>query len=164
MLGNAMQRTVAALKRYKWLILATTVFGGAVGFVLSKTIRPKYQVNASVWVREKSNNTGPIQPPGLVSANLAWIDLVNSQAVLDSVVVRLALFAEPHNMRDTVVLRSMQPTDTLIPGAYELTTKGATYALARVESPRGESVNIPVEQGAVGDSVGRAIGVSWYPD
>lgn len=163
-LSNAVQRTFSALRRYKWLILATTVFGAAIGFVLSKTIKPKYQVNASVWVRENRRQTGPIEPPGLVTANLSWIDLVTSQAVLDSVVVRLALFAGPHNMRDTVVLRSMQPTDTLIPGAYELTTKGATYALARVESPRGEAVNIPVERGAVGDSVGRAIGISWYPD
>ena len=163
-LGNALHRTLSALKRYKWLILATTLFGAAIGFVLSKTIKPKYQVNASVWVRENSRQTGPIQPPGLVSANLSWVDLVSSQAVLDSVVVRLALFAQPHNMRDTVVVRSMQPTDTLVPGAYELTTKGATYSLARVESPRGEAVNIPVERGAVGDSVGRAIGIAWHPN
>jgi capsular exopolysaccharide synthesis family protein len=164
MLGNALHRTLSALKRYKWLILATTVFGGAVGFVLSKTIQPKYQVNASVWVREKGNDRGPIQPPNLVSANLGWVDLVNSQAVLDSVVVRLALFASPHNVRDTVVLRSMLPTDTLVPGSYNLAVRGGTYALTRVESPRGEPVNITVEQGVVGDSVGRAIGISWLPD
>ncbi|MGQ0642256.1 MAG: GumC family protein [Gemmatimonadaceae bacterium] len=164
MLGNALHRTLSALKRYKWMILATTLFGAAVGFILSKTIQPKYQVNASVWVREKSGNQGPIQPPGLVSANLGWVDLVNSQAVLDSVVVRLALFASPQNFRDTVVLRSILPTDTLVPGAYQLSVRGGTYALTRVESPRGDSVNITVEQGVVGDSVGRAIGISWLPD
>lgn len=163
-LGNALHRTIAALKRYKWLILATTVFGGAVGFVLSKTISPKYLVNASVWVREKSNQSGPIQPPGLVTGNLSWIDLVTSQAVLDSVAVRLALFARPRNIRDTVVVRSMQPTDTLIPGAYELSVKGNTFALTRIENPRGESVNILVERGVVGDSVGRSIGIAWVPN
>lgn len=164
MLGNALHRTIAALKRYKWLILATTVFGGAVGFVLSKTIAPKFSVNASVWVREKTNQSGPIQPPGLVSGNLSWVDLVMSQAVLDSVVVRLALFATPRNVRDTVVVRSMLPTDTLIPGAYELSVKGSSYRLTRIENPRGEAVNSVVEQGAVGDSVGRAIGIAWMPD
>ena len=54
MLGNALHRTIAALKRYKWLILATTIFGSAVGFVLSKMIAPKYSVNASVWIREQN--------------------------------------------------------------------------------------------------------------
>jgi capsular exopolysaccharide synthesis family protein len=117
-----------------------------------------------VWVREKGGQSGPIQPPNLVSANLSWMDLVTSQAVLDSVVVRLALFARPQNVRDTVVLRSMLPTDTLIPGAYQLMLRGGTYALTRVENPRGESVNINVERGVVGDSVGRAIGVSWLPN
>ncbi|MGH7713267.1 MAG: GumC family protein [Gemmatimonadaceae bacterium] len=165
MLGNALHRTVSALKRYKWLILATTLFGGGVGFALSKMIRPKYQVTASVWVRQQSvRDRGPIEPPGLVSGNLSWIDLVSSPAVLDSVVVRLALFASPQNARDTVVLRSMQPTDTLVPGSYQLSIRGSAYALTRVESPRGEAVNVTVEQGAVGDSVGRAIGISWLPD
>lgn len=163
MLGNALHRTVAALKRYKWLILATTIFGSAVGFVLSKMIAPKYQVNASVWIREQ-NLGGPIQPPGMVSTNLSWADLVMSQAVLDSVVVRLALFALPQTMRDTVVLRSMQPTDTLIPGAYQLNVRNDKYVLTRTQGPRGEDINAVVEQGPVGDSVGRAIGVSWLPD
>ncbi len=162
-LGNALQRTIAALKRYKWLILATTVFGSAVGFVMSKMIAPKYQVNASVWIREQ-NMGGPIQPPGVMSTNLGWADLVMSQAVLDSVVVRLALFALPQNLRDTVALRSMQPTDTLVPGAYELSVQGGKYALTRVEGPRGETMNSVAEQGAVGDSVGRAIGISWLPE
>ncbi|MGH7696598.1 MAG: GumC family protein [Gemmatimonadaceae bacterium] len=163
MLGNALHRTIAALKRYKWLILATTVFGSAVGFVMSKMIAPKYQVNASVWIREQ-NLGGPIQPPGMVSTNLSWADLVMSQAVLDSVVVRLALFAMPQTVRDTVVMRSMQPTDTLIPGAYQLAVKNGRYVLTRTQGPRGEDVNAVVEQGVVGDSVGRAIGISWLPD
>lgn len=164
MLGNALQRTVAALKRYKWLILATTVFGSAIGFVLSKMIAPKYTVNASVWVREKPNSSGPIRAPGLVSTNLGWSDLVTSQAVLDSVVVRLALFALPENIRDTVVLRSMQPTDTLVPGSYDVSVQGGTYVLTRVKGPRGEAMNTVVERGAVGDSVGHSIGVAWLPD
>ncbi len=162
-LGNALHRTIAALKRYKWLILATTVFGSAVGFVLSKMIAPKYQVNASVWIREQ-NTGGPIQPPGLVSTNLGWADLIMSQAVLDSVVVRLALFAMPQTVRDTVVMRSMQPTDTLIPGAYQLAVANGKYVLTRTQGPRGEDMNSVVEQGVVGDSVGRAIGISWFPD
>lgn len=163
MLGNAVQRTIAALKRYKWLILATTVFGSAIGFVMSKMVAPKYQVNASVWIREQ-NMGGPIQPPGLVSTTLGWADLIMSQAVLDSVVVRLALFALPENLRDTVVLRSMQPTDTLIPGAYQLSLQGEKYALTRVADPLGEAMSTVVENGVVGDSVGRTIGVSWLPE
>ena len=162
-LGNALHRTIAALKRYKWLILATTIFGSAVGFVLSKMIAPKYGVNASVWIREQ-NTGGPIQPPGVMSTNLGWADLVMSQAVLDSVVVRLALFAQPQQVRDTVVLRSMQPTDTLIPGAYQLAVQGGKYVLTRTQGPRGETMNAIAEQGLVGDSVGRAIGISWLPD
>jgi capsular exopolysaccharide synthesis family protein len=163
MLGNALHRTIAALKRYKWLILATTIFGSAVGFVLSKMIAPKYQVNASVWVREQ-NNGGPIRAPGLVSTNLGWSDLAMSQAVLDSAVVRLALFALPQTVRDTVVLRSMQPTDTLVPGAYQLAVQNGKYVLSRTQGPRGDDMNAVVEQGVVGDSVGRAIGISWLPD
>jgi polysaccharide biosynthesis transport protein len=165
MLGNALHRTIAALKRYKWLILVTTIFGSAVGFVLSKMIPPKYQVNASVWIREKTGaQQGPIQPPGLVSTNLSWADLVMSQAVLDSVVVRLALFALPEQVRDTALLRTMEPTDTLIPGAYQLAVREGRYVLTRVKGARGEDINATVEQGAVGDSVGRAIGIAWAPD
>ena len=165
MLGNALQRSIAALKRYKWLILATTLFGSAVGFVLTQMIPPKFQVNSSVWIREKTGSqSGPIQPPGLVSTNLSWADLVMSQAVLDSVVVRLALFATPEHVRDTVVLRGMQPTDTLIPGAYQLSRENMKYVLTRIEGPRGEGVNRVIEQGIVGDSVGRTIGVAWVPN
>ena len=53
-----------------------------------------------------------------MSTVLGWADLVMSQAVLDSSVVRLALFALPQNLRDYRRAAIVQPTDTLVPGAY----------------------------------------------
>jgi len=67
--GEQIQRTVSAIKRYRWLIVAIIAVGTAVGFVLSQFVKPKYQVNATIWIAQAGGKNGPIVAPGLISSS-----------------------------------------------------------------------------------------------
>ncbi|MBV6521972.1 MAG: hypothetical protein MNPFHGCM_02116 [Gemmatimonadaceae bacterium] len=162
--GEQIQRTVSAIKRYRWLILAIIAVGAAAGFVMSQFVKPKYQVNATIWIAQAGGKNGPIVAPGLISSDLAWPELAKSYLVLDNVVSRLALYVQPSDAADTVVFRSLQPSDSLQPAGYRLKIDGAgkNYQLIRLADDKTANERV-VERGAVGDSIGRVVGFLWQP-
>lgn len=162
--GEQIQRTVSAIKRYRWLIVAIISVGAAVGFVMSQFVRPKYQVNATIWIATGGGKNGPIAAPGLIASDLAWPELAKSYLVLDNVVSRLALYVTPSDAADTLVFRSLLPSDSLQPASYRLKIDGAgkNYQLIRLADKRSAQERV-VDRGAVGDSVGRAVGFLWQP-
>jgi hypothetical protein len=113
-------RTIAALKRYRWLILAVFAIGSTAGIAVTRFIKPKYSVDATVWISSAGSRSGPVQAPGLISNDLGWSDLVRSFVILDPVVSQLALYVTPSSDRDTLVFRGLQPTDSLVPGLFRL--------------------------------------------
>ena len=48
--GVQWQRYVSALRRYKWLILLITLLGTGVGVVVTRFLKPEYQVQATIWI------------------------------------------------------------------------------------------------------------------
>ena len=158
-------RTLAALKRYRWLILAVFVAGSATGIALTRFVKPKYAVDGTIWIAESQSLKGPVQAPGLISSDLGWSDLVKSFAILDAVVSKLALYVRPASGADSALFRGLQPSDSLITGRYALTTDAnrTRYTLIRLAEERGQK-DRTIETGAVGDSIGRKVGFLWRPD
>jgi capsular exopolysaccharide synthesis family protein len=138
--------------------------GAAVGFALSQFVKPKYQVNATIWIAKAGGKTGPLDAPGLISSDLAWPELAKSYLVLDNVVSRLALYVTPNDAADTLVFRSLLPSDSLQPAGYRLKIDGAgkTFQLIRLKDEQTSQERV-VERGAVGDSIGRTVGFLWQP-
>jgi capsular exopolysaccharide synthesis family protein len=163
-MADQIERIIAAIKRYRWLIAAIIAVGSTVGFLLTRAVEPKYQVNAAIWIARGGEKNGPISAPGLISNDLAWPELAKSFLVLDNVVSRLALYVEPANPADTLLYRGLLPTDSLKTGSYNLRidAAGKRYELLRRKDEIRPADQV-VERGSVGDSVGHSIGVQWAP-
>jgi capsular exopolysaccharide synthesis family protein len=159
-MGQVVGRLVGALNRFKWLILALVLAGAGVGALLGRLVDPQYQVVSTIILTTgaRSAQGSPVE----VDANVerqGWIDLAQSYAIADSVVMRLALYLEPQSAGDSLVFRNFQldpNTGRFIPGEYQLEVNGPRYVLS-------DKVGFVREQGIVGDSVGRRAGFAWRP-
>jgi tyrosine-protein kinase Etk/Wzc len=145
-------------------MLAIVAVGVSVGFALTRLVAPKYSVNATIWIAKAPTATGPIASPGLTD-QFSWPELARSFIVLDGVVSKLALYVQPRDPGDTLLVRGLRPSDSLVTGSYVLAVNapGATYTLTRKGEIRGQRDSV-VERGALGDSVGRSVGFLWRPD
>jgi len=164
-LSEQMARFSAAIRRYKWLILAIVAVGSSAGFALTRLVEPKYTVNGSIVIRRNVQGTGPISSPGLIADVGSWLQLTRSFIVLDKVVQRLGLYVSAPSNEETELVRDLRPTGLLRPGRYVLRidATGARYDLVRPALKTGES-DVNVESGAVGDSIGRSVGFLWQPE
>lgn len=163
--SDQITRSISAVKRYKWLVMAIVAVGSSAGIVLTRFVDPKYDVSSSIWIattRQPGGFSGPVSAPGLVNSDVAWTELARSYSVLDKVVGKLALYVTPDEAADTTLVRTLFPTDSLQPGPYVLAIKGNQYTLTRTAEARGEVEKV-VETGAVGDSIGRSVGFQWQP-
>lgn len=165
-LSEQLGRVTSAIRRYKWLILAVVAVGSSAGFALTRLVAPKYTVNGSILIRKNIGNTGPITAPGLISDPNSWVDLTRSYIVLDQVVQRLGLFVQSSNPADSALVRDLKPTALLRPGHYELRidATGTRYDLVRPAPRTGGDVEVAVESGTVGDSIGLGVGFTWQPE
>ena len=158
---NPIERPLAAVKRYKWLILATTILGTAAGVLGMKFVTPKYEVVGLVWVAtapSQGNNAaarGPIQGAALLASN-AWIELFRSYKVVDEVVRKLGLYVEPAAEGDKVLFADFNLADRYVPGQFDLylNRDAKTWKLV-------SSFGVPVDSGVAGDSIGRRVGYKW---
>ncbi|MGH7751272.1 MAG: Wzz/FepE/Etk N-terminal domain-containing protein, partial [Gemmatimonadales bacterium] len=156
-------RVLSALRRFKWLAVIVTLLGTAAGVVATRVVRPVYVAQATIMVDAVEHASperarGPIQAGELVTAQ-AWVDLLKSYLVLDQVARDLRLFAVPASPDAAGVLAEFAAGDAFRSGEYGLTVDldGRGYVL--VDGDGRE-----LERGAVGDSVGRALGFAWAPE
>jgi succinoglycan biosynthesis transport protein ExoP len=153
-------RYIAALKRYKWLLLIILAIGGVASVAATRFVRPEYEVHATIWLASETpqgRTVGPFRAGELVNST-AWPDLLTSYAILDSVVLKVRLYVHAANATDAPLFTNFQLANVFRPGQYRLDITGAThqYVLA---TDRGAVV----EHGTVGDSVGRQVGFEWIP-
>jgi uncharacterized protein involved in exopolysaccharide biosynthesis len=160
--GPSVARYMAAVSRFKWLILALAVLGGAAGWGATKVIDPEYEVSATILLEQgtgtKGNerDRGPIQAEELLKSS-GWQDLLRSYAIADPVVTNLGLFVEPARSADSTVFRGFRAEQQkLRPGDYRITIANGKYTLSL-------KAGLEVERGAVGDSIGRQLGFQWQP-
>ncbi|MGQ0714529.1 MAG: GumC family protein [Gemmatimonadaceae bacterium] len=152
-------RYIAAILRFKWLIAAIVILGGAAGATFTRFIAPVYTVSAKVWVASETpdRDRGPIRAEELLTSG-SWIELLRSGVVLDPVVRKRQLYLLPASAGDSLVFGSFAPTERMRSGIYELRVdRGGTEYMLVVGD---ENV---VERGAIGDSIGRAVGFGWRP-
>ncbi|HET9949775.1 MAG TPA: polysaccharide biosynthesis tyrosine autokinase, partial [Longimicrobiales bacterium] len=159
------RRYLYALLRYKWLLVLATVLGAAGGFVAWRMGEVRYLARGNLWieVERRQQNPGdvaPIRQSGLLEAN-AWIELLRSYTVLDSVVISERLYVEaPDDYTDA--FRGLELDSDFQPGRYELRVgpDGASYSLVAREGPRD---GIVLEEGRLGGAVGTKLGFRWTP-
>src|SRR4051794_33721728 len=56
-------RLIAAVLRYKWLILAIVIAGAGAGYVVSRSVSPSYETYSTIWIAPAGDgrNSGPIR-------------------------------------------------------------------------------------------------------
>lgn len=164
--GPSFGRYLAALSRYKWLIIVLGVLGLGGGVAATRFIDPEYEVRATILLeagnsREQQRNS-PIQGAALLEA-AGWQDLLRSFAIADPVVTNLGLFVTPAKAADSTLFRGFRVDQPrLRPGTYVLKVTGNKYVLtlrAGLEAADG----LQVEEGIAGDSIGRPVGFQWQP-
>jgi len=155
------RRIAQALLRRKWLIIAITLAGTGIGFVLSHMQSPVYQAQATLWIQvpstqDQRQNVGPIQSGGLLQW-ASWVDLLQSFVVLDQVVRQQRFYLVTHNPADRAAFGTLQLKSAFAPADYRLDVSkdGRTFALSAGERQ--------IQRGNVGDSVGNAVGLEWVP-
>lgn len=154
--GMNVRRIISALMRYKWLILLSTVAGGALGILATRFKGPVYQAQATIWI-ELGMRNGPITT-GSLTQSFNWGDLIRSYTVLDSVVKEQRLFLTPKTPEDQVPLRSFNVKEKFQSGSYvvKVSDDGRTFTLELEDGSL-------IQQGNVGDSIGADIGFMWLP-
>src|SRR5688572_18790831 len=121
--GMDMRRYVAALGRYKYLILGLGALGLLAGSALTQVIKPVYEAQAAVQIPVTVRGGGG-QQSALRSAPLldgrGWLELLRSFAVLDEVVRQRKLYLELAQPSDSVYFRGFELGEGFIPGEYRL--------------------------------------------
>jgi capsular exopolysaccharide synthesis family protein len=153
-------RYLAGLVRYKWLIVAVTVLGTAGSAVASRFVKPTYRAQASVWIEASVQvevTQQPIKPSRLLD-QAGWVQLVTEPVVLDPVVRNLRLFLTSES-QDQAVLSTLSVAERYRTGEYRLEV-GPDRRTFTLRDRRGGNV---WDQGRVGDSIGRPVGLQWLP-
>jgi capsular exopolysaccharide synthesis family protein len=150
---------ITAIARHKWLVLLVTVLGTIGGVIASRSLSSRYSAKAVLWIESAAARDRrefvPVQTgQGLMAAE-GWVELVTSNAVLDSVVRELKLWVKPAVAADREFFNAIRVEERVRPGPYKLERSSATYTLTQEDEV--------VERGAVGDSVGRGAGFAWLP-
>ena len=155
------RRYAAAVLRHRWWVLGLTALGLLGGIGAARLAAPSYQAQATVWIqsgegRNGGANRGPIGSNQLFDT-YAWVDLMRAYVVLDEVArdLKLHLWAPPGHDE---LFRSLVTAAEFRPGRYRLVVdrSGQTYRLLGAKG-------VELEQGTVGDSVGRVVGLRWAP-
>ena len=158
-------RILGAIRRRRWLVLAVTLLGTAAGIVAAvRFVGPRYLARARLWVgaAEPDPNalrgTTPLPGTDRLLGVEAWVDFVRSDAVLDTVVRDVRLYLFPRSPADSAALVGFGLKDRVVPGHYRLEVDRQARGFTVVSVGGGV-----VQRGAVGDSVGPALGFAWVP-
>ena len=151
--AQQIQRYLAAIWRFKWLILLLAVLGGVGGSVATRFVKPEYEVEAVVLLSQE-RTADRSTPAGFETAGL--LDLIVSPQVVDSVVTRLNLQVEPAAESDSALFRSFRAGADVLGGDYSLRITGGQYELFLNE------VRL-VERGNVGNVIGVPARFAWQP-
>ena len=157
--GIPWARYFDVVKRHVVLIVALTVVGSAVGFVAAMRVKPAYEAQTTIWVNTASGQqAGPIRAQTLLPT-ASWVELLRSYAIVEDVVRRLNLNVSYKQRVDSVLFRNFVSGASLRPGPYVLKVdaQGQRFVLSRADGTA-------VEQGTVGDTIGRKVGFAWVPD
>src|SRR4051812_46760400 len=154
--GIQFTRIFAALKRFKWLIVLITMLGTGAGILVTRYLDPEYTVQATIWVESQPQRNGPVEADRILD-NSAWVELLNTFTVLDSVVAKERLYLS-RPAEDSLAFNSFALAESFRPGAYVLQVdrSGRTFTLKTEDG-------LVVGTGKTGDPVGQRVGFVWQP-
>jgi len=154
--GIPWRRYVDAVRRHRWLVLGLVFAGIGAGWVATRFVKPTYEVHTTIWIPavDRADNSGPISGGRVLDA-AGWSDLLTSFAVLDKVSTKMGLLVSTKDTARQAAFAGFQPSETLVPGKYELRLAGNRYTLTPEKGA--------AESGVVGDSIGRKFGFAWAP-
>ena len=158
---SPLDRPMTAIRRYKWLVVGVTILSTIAGGIVTHFVKPEYEVKASIWIAAMTPQeaNGPIRQRELLNA-AAWVELAKSYKISDAVVRQLSLYLTASKSADKPLLKDFHLASSKIyPGTYtfHVDKRRNRWRLANEDANMADS-------GAVGDSVGRAVGVQWLPD
>src|SRR5437660_8948193 len=147
-----------AVRRRKWTVVAVTCLGTALGLFASRLLHPPYSATALLWFETKDRAAAARDPRSASEADellnpSGWIDLVESNAVLEEVVRQRRLYLRPQNLGDSSLLATLQLDGTPVPGAYRYSVdrEGRTFTLQNAgRVVQTDSLDRPVGQGGGG--------------
>lgn len=159
---KVLNRLLASLRRFRWLILVLTLGGLGGGVLATRFIEPVYEVQASVWIEtpaSQSRNPGPIQGAELLTSK-AWVELLRQFTVLDPVVRERRLYLSAAAGPDSAIFRGfdLDSAQNFLAGKYELTVSDDGRELELAHPQR-----LYRQRTAVGDSIGQEFGLRWVP-
>jgi len=156
------RRLVSALRDKVWWILAAMLVGGILGFLYSRQQSLSYRSSASVYLESSNSQQGPLRA-GDVLSGVGWAEVLKSNAVIEPVVRRYRMHvAQVTPPGDGAILDGLVVDDGLKPGRYTLRlVAGNRYQLLSIDDDR---VEVVLEEGALADGVGSALGFTWTPD
>jgi capsular exopolysaccharide synthesis family protein len=155
---SPIERAIAAIRRYKFVVIGVALLGIAGGVAATRLVTPQYEVNAKIWIQSETpigDKSGPIRPAELLNAS-AWVELLKSYRVSDAVVRKLKLYVKPAKQADLPLFAEFGVRDTVLWGSYDLTIDRGRrrWTLMSTKFAIGDS-------GSVVDSVGRRLGFHW---
>jgi succinoglycan biosynthesis transport protein ExoP len=157
---SPLERPLAAIRRYKWLLLAIVALSIVGGVLATRFVTPEYEVRATIWINSETplaERSGPIRSNELLNAE-AWVELIKSYRISDAVVRKLALYVKPKDVGDSTLFVNFEIADRFVPGTYNLEVDkgGSGWKLNLVDAAFTET-------GSAGDSIGRKMGLRWQP-
>jgi len=160
------QHYFGAVRRRKWTVIAITLLGTAVGLFASRLLHSPYSATALLWFETKDRAAAARDPRSASEADellnpSGWIDLVESNAVLEEVVRQRRLYLSVHDPADSSRLATLLLDATPVPGAYRYSVdrEGRTFTLQNAgRVVQTDSLDRPVGQGG-----GGGLGFSWSP-
>ena len=157
---SPLERPLAAIRRYKWLLLGTVALAVLGGVVATRLVQPEYEVRATIWINSETplqEQAGPIRSHELLNAT-AWVELIKSYRIADAVVRKLSLYVKPKHVADSAMFANFTVADRFVPGTYALDVdkNGRRWTLNLVDAAFSET-------GAAGDSIGWKMGLRWQP-
>lgn len=150
-----MQRFVAAIWRFKWLVLLFVVLGAVGGVFATRFITPEYEVESRVLLSTEDRSRSGQNADAFGTGGL--LDLLIASKVLDPVVTQLSLFVEPSSVADSLIFRSFGTSGNVVPGEYTIRITGSRFELFLNKAQL-------VESGTLGGSIGRVVGFDWRPN
>ena len=157
-----LRRYLVAVWRRKWLLGVALIIGVAIAAFAWTHVQVQYTAEGNLWIQKqsggdtRSGDVEPIRQGGLLQSN-AWIELLRSYAVLDSVVITERMYLTTAQ-KYRPLFATFDIAERFYPGDYRLTIDkdGRTYHLA------GGSGEL-FESGTLGDSIGTKRGFRWAP-
>jgi len=154
-------RYAAALRRYKWLMLAVVLAGATLGFAVTRLLQPEYEVHSTLWISsgespDERDGAAPIRA-GELMRQTAWPDLLTSFAILEPVARRMSLQVRA-KASDAAIFSEFATASHFRPGKYTLRVDdaGRQYKLMTADGAQ-------LAAGVVGDSIGQGLGFEWQP-